>query len=61
MPASVGRTPLELRCSSRVESSPSSRLICWLSAEGTTPSAAPAETAVSNDAQDANDASKGEE
>ncbi|MNT15742.1 hypothetical protein D3C72_1508130 [compost metagenome] len=36
-PASVGTTPLALRCRSRVESSPSSRLICWLSAEVTMP------------------------
>jgi hypothetical protein len=37
-PASVGTTPLALRCSSRVASSPSSRLICWLSADVTMPS-----------------------
>ncbi|MCY1515184.1 hypothetical protein D9M68_497600 [compost metagenome] len=37
-PASVGMTPVEWRRSSRVESSLSSRLICWLSAEVTTPS-----------------------
>lgn len=37
-PASVGTTPVEVRCSSRVDSSLSSRLICWLSAEVTTPS-----------------------
>ncbi|KAG1244190.1 hypothetical protein G6F65_021948 [Rhizopus arrhizus] len=36
-PASVGTTPLALRCSSRVESSPSNRLICWLRAEVTMP------------------------
>ena len=34
-PASVGTAPLEVRCSSRVLSSPSSRLICWLSADCT--------------------------
>ncbi len=36
-PASVGSTPLALRRSSRVASSPSSRLICWLSADVTMP------------------------
>ncbi|MNM94768.1 hypothetical protein D3C81_1071860 [compost metagenome] len=37
-PASVGTTPVEVRWSSRVDSSLSSRLICWLSADVTTPS-----------------------
>lgn len=36
-PASVGTTPLALRCNSRVDSSPSSRLICWLRADVTMP------------------------
>ncbi|MNT30423.1 hypothetical protein D3C72_1662160 [compost metagenome] len=37
VPAGVGVTPVGLRVSSRVASSLSSRLICWLSAEATTP------------------------
>jgi hypothetical protein len=37
-PASVGTTPVEVRCSRRVASSLSSRLICWLNAEVPTPS-----------------------
>ena len=36
-PASVGNTPLLVRCNRRADSSPSSRLICWLSADWTTP------------------------
>ena len=34
---SIG-TPVEVRCSRRVDSSPSRRLICWLRAEVTRPS-----------------------
>ena len=34
-PASVGTAPLAVRCSSRVLSSPSRRLICWLRADCT--------------------------
>jgi hypothetical protein len=41
-PASVGTTPLEVRCNSRVDNSPSSRLICWLSADVPTPSSSAA-------------------
>ncbi|MCY1216614.1 hypothetical protein D9M72_284950 [compost metagenome] len=41
-PASVATTPVEVRCSSRVDSSLSSRLICWLSADVTTPSSSAA-------------------
>ncbi len=36
-PASVGTAPLAVRCSSRVDSSPSRRLICWLRADCTMP------------------------
>lgn len=35
IPASVGTVPLLVRCSRRVLSSLSSRLICWLSADCT--------------------------
>ncbi|MNT04371.1 hypothetical protein D3C72_1389470 [compost metagenome] len=37
VPAAVATTPVCVRISSRVASSLSSRLICWLSAEATTP------------------------
>ncbi|KAG1362977.1 hypothetical protein G6F59_019007 [Rhizopus arrhizus] len=37
VPAAVGTTPVCVRINSRVANSLSRRLICWLSAEATTP------------------------
>ena len=65
-PASVAPPAKPVSVAPPAASAPAARpapkaTLVGMPAVGTTPSAAPAETAVSNDAQDANDASKGEE